>query len=422
MYIKRKIEREIRKYLKTREILALVGPRQCGKTTVLQKIFDDLKLENGEEKINFITFEDRDALALFDENIKNFAETYLKGNDFLFIDEFQYAKEGGKNLKYLFDNFDTKIIISGSSVIDLTIKVLKFLVGRVFILEMQPFDFGEFLLAKDENYYKVYVDNKVNLVEGKKDSEKNQNLKLVTTQQKMLGKYFEDYAVFGGYPRVVLAENIEEKKMVLKNIYNTYFLREVKSLIDIADDYQLEKIIKLLGLQIGELVEYDNLGDEADISFQTLKKYINFLEKTYICKLVRPFYKNKRKEVIKIPKIFFFDTGLRNVAINDFRLLDDRVDAGALLENAVWMQLNREQLKIQYWRDKNKNEVDFIVEGENDEIVAMEVKKNKKRCKKIPKAFIEEYEKAKRYCVYLDGFDGHGSENENSYDLFAPLI
>ncbi len=418
MYIKRKIEAEIKKYLKTREILALVGPRQCGKTTVLQKIFNDLKLKNNKEKINFITFEDRDALALFDENIKNFAETYLEGNDFLFIDEFQYAKEGGKNLKYLFDNFNTKIIISGSSVIDLTIKVLKFLVGRVFILEMQPFDFGEFLLAKDENYYKVYIDNKINFIK----EEKNKNFELAVVQQKILRNYFEEYVVFGGYPRVVLARSIEEKKTVLKNIYNTYFLREVKSLIDITDDYQLEKVIKLLGLQIGELVEYDNLGDEADISFRALKKYINFLEKTYICKLVKPFYKNKRKEVIKIPKIFFFDTGLRNVAINDFRLLNDRVDAGNLLENGVWMQLNRKELKIQYWRDKNKNEVDFIIEEENNEIVAMEVKKNKKRCRKFPKAFSSEYDEVKKYCVYLDGFDESGIKNDNNYDLFIPLI
>lgn len=409
MYIKRKIEAEIKKYLHTREILALVGPRQSGKTTVLDKIFREIEKKK-EIKCTFISFEDRDALKLFDEDIKNFAETYVKTNDFLFIDEFQYAKEGGKNLKYLFDTFDTKIIISGSSAIDLTIKVLKFLVGRVFILEMQPFNFEEFLLAKDKNYHRVYLDNKIDFLGDGGNSVD----KLTLSQKKVLRDYFEEYAIWGGYPRVVLAKDRSEKEIVLKNIYNTYFLREVQTMIDIADDHQLEKIIKLLGLQIGNLVEYGNLSHDAGISFVTIKKYINFLEKTYICKLVKPFYKNKRKEIVKIPKVFFFDAGLRNVVVNDFRLFNERVDAGELLENAVWMQLNRQGIDTQYWRDKSKNEVDFIFELKQQEVIAMEIKKNIQRCKKYPTTFVNDYGKVKKYCGYLDVVGKVEDKKDNS--------
>ncbi len=419
MYIKRNIETKIRKYLNTREILALIGPRQSGKTTVLKKIFEEVD-RNDKIKARFISFEDRDILALFNENIKNFAETYVKGGDFLFIDEFQYAKEGGKNLKYLFDTFDTKIIISGSSAIDLTIKVLKFLVGRVFILEMQPFDFGEFLLARDENYYNLYLNNRINFL----DDKKNNSSGLVATQKKVLRDYFEEYAIWGGYPRVVLADSREEKEFILKNIYDTYFLREVKTLIDITNDYQLEKIIKLLGLQIGNLVEYNNLGNEIDISFETLKKYINFLEKTYICKLVKPFYKNKKKEIIKIPKIFFFDTGLRNIVVNDFRLFNERVDAGELLENVVWMQLSRNGLNVQYWRDKNKNEIDLILDMKHQGIVAIEIKKNERICRKCPEAFVKEYSNAKTYCGYLNGISKTEDKKDNLAvgKVFVPLM
>ena len=415
MYIKRKIEAEIKKYLHTREILALIGPRQSGKTTVLKKIFNELVREAKIEKnVSFISFEDRDVLSLFNYDIKNFAETYIKGNKYLFIDEFQYVKEGGKNLKYLFDTFDTKIIISGSSAIDLTIEALKFLVGRVFVLEMQPFDFEEFLSFKDENYHRLYLKNKINFLNLKLNIRNT----LVSTQMKTLRNYFEEYAIWGGYPRVVLSESRSEKEMVLKNIYNTYFLREVKTLMDIADDYRLEKIIKMLGLQIGNLLEYDNLSNEIDISFETLKKYINFLEKTYICKLIKPFYKNKRKEIVKMPKVFFFDTGLRNVTVNDFRALNERVDVGELLENAVWMQLKRQDINIQYWRDKNKNEIDFILNLGNQKTIAIEVKKNLKQFKGVPVAFKRSYLNTKVYCAYFSD-----KKNVNNYrNIFIPLL
>ncbi len=403
MYIKRKIEAEIKEYLHTEEILALIGPRQSGKTTVLKKVFNELtksnKLKNG---ANFISFEDREALSLFNSDIRNFAETYIQGNDYLFIDEFQYAREGGKNLKYLFDSFDTKIVISGSSAIDLTIEALKFLVGRVFILEMHPFDFEEFLLFKDKNYHRLYLKNKIDFLSTKFSI----NNSFAPEQVNIFRNYFEEYAIWGGYPRVILAKNRSEKEVVLKNIYNTYFLREVKTLMDIANDYQLEKMIKILGLQISNLVEYENLGNEIDISFETLKKYINFLEKTYICKLIRPFYKNKRKEVVKMPKIFFSDTGLRNMVVNDFRLLDERVDAGELLENAVWMQLNRQGIDMQYWRDKNKNEIDLILSLKEQRTLAIEVKKNIKRCKEAPVAFSKSHPDVETFCAYLDSNKG----------------
>ena len=129
MYIKRKLEDDIFKYLEKREILAIIGPRQAGKTTLLKKIQDGL------ENSIFLNFEDRDVLELFEQDIKGFAKKYFNYK-YIFIDEFQYSKKGGKGLKYLYDEFpDNKIIISGSSAIDLTIHAIKFLVGRIFALQ-----------------------------------------------------------------------------------------------------------------------------------------------------------------------------------------------------------------------------------------------------------------------------------------------
>ena len=143
IYIPRELEQKIRKYLNKREIVAVVGPRQCGKTTLIKHIFKDLS------KAIFLDFEDRKVLALFDNDIESFVELYVKNYDYLFIDEFQYSKEGGTRLKYIFDNNKIKIIISGSSVSEISIQSIKYLVGRIFIFNLYTLSFSEFLYYKD---------------------------------------------------------------------------------------------------------------------------------------------------------------------------------------------------------------------------------------------------------------------------------
>ncbi|MEK9183073.1 MAG: ATP-binding protein [Patescibacteria group bacterium] len=403
MYIKRKIEDEILKYIKRPEIIALVGPRQCGKTTTIKKIYNDLK------KAIFLTFEDQDTLNLFENSIKKFISVYVAGNDYVFIDEFQYAKNGGKLLKYIYDIHHTKIIISGSSALDLTVKAAKHLVGRVFVLEMLPFDFGEYLLYRDGEYYAIYEKNKIDLRSIIKNS-------LTEKQSKIIKKYFEEYALWGGYPAVVLSKTEEEKKEVLKNIYNTYFLRDVKDILGLVDDYKLGKLIKALALQIGNMIEYGELTEVSEFSYHTLKKYLNFLSKTYIAGFIHPFYGNKRKEIVKNKKVYFFDTGLRNHIVNDFQILSARQDVGALLENACFMQFIKNKYSPQYWRDKNKNEVDFILDIGDGKYSALEIKLNQNKCR-LPAVFKDNYKDFLTFCAY---FNETNKEKENG--LFLPLL
>jgi len=361
MYIKRKLEGKILKYLNSPEIIAVVGPRQCGKSTMLNSVFD--KLEN----VSRVNFEDRAALNMFEKNIDDFIALYVKGKKYLFIDEFQYAKKGGQKLKYIFDENKIKIFISGSSAIDMTVNALKFLVGRIFIFQLQPFDFEEFLQYEDKDLGRIF----------QSENQIFKQLKISKIGKDMddkLKRCYERYALFGGYPRVVLARDEEEKKEVLKNIYNTYFLREVRDILGLIDDYKLEKLIKALALQTGNLIEYDELGKISEFSYPTLKKYLNFLEKTFICKLVKPYYRNRRTEIVKNPKVYFFDSGLRNSIIGDFRKLEDRVDKGQVLENAVFMQLVKGGYEFNFWRDKKKNEMDFVLQLPDQKMLALEVK------------------------------------------------
>jgi hypothetical protein len=361
MYIKRKIEGKIFQYLNSPEIIAIIGSRQCGKTTLLKRICE--KVGNS----NFVSFESIDILELFEKNTAGFINLYVKDKKYLFIDEFQYAKNGGKKLKYIFDNYKIKIFLFGSSSIDLTVNALRFLVGRIFIFELFTLDFAEFISYKDSNY-------SVLLEEGNKFFDKLVFRKPVNIIDNQLMNYFDEYLIYGGYPRVILSNNIEEKKEVLKNIYNTYFLREVKDVLGLIEDFKLNKLIKALSLQAGNLIEYNELSRLSELSFPTLKKYLNFLEKTFIVSFLKPYYNNKRLEIVKNPKVYFFDSGLRNVIANDFRAIEVRNDAGGLIENGVFSQLIKNGRRINFWRTKQGKEKDFIIELEGGKIVGIEIK------------------------------------------------
>ena len=405
MYYKRKLENTILEYLDKKEILAIVGPRQSGKTTLLKKI--QIGLKNSV----FLNFEDKEVLELFETDIKNFARKYFNNYKYIFIDEFQHSKNGGKNLKYLYDFYDkNKIIISGSSAIDLTIYAIKFLVGRIFVFNLYQLDFEEFLNFKQQDLLSVYLDYKkdLDLKYGKINF-----LNISTTLNNQFNKILEEFLLWGGYPRVVLAKDEKEKRIILKNIYNTYFLRDIRDTLGLIDDFKLAKLIKALAIQAGQLVEYNELGQISGYDYLTLKKYLNILEKTFICMPLVPFFQNKRKEIVKNPKLYFFDTGIRNYIVNDFKNLSDRVDASSLYENFVFNQLTKQEIIINFWRTKAGAEVDFILEI-NAEKVPLEIKSNLKKAvlTKSLNAFMEDY-KSKYAIVLSKEFDKPIKKNAN---------
>lgn len=373
-YINRDLEKTIKKYLSSKEIIAVVGPRQCGKTTLLQYITKDLK------KINSISFDDSKTLRLFEEDIDSFIEKHVKNYNYLFIDEVQYSKDSGKKLKFIHDSTKIKILISGSSAPDLSIQNLKYLVGRIFIFHLYPFSFSEFLKAKSPALENIY---------------KKANYK--TEIQKQLNKLLIEYITYGGYPRVVLSKTQEEKKLTLDNIYNTFLLKEIKEILQLSENDKLISLMKALSLQIGNLINYEELSNVTGFSFAQLKKYLKILEETYICQRLSPFFTNKRTELIKIPKIYFIDLGLRNTCINNFNT--ERTDKGAMLENFIFSELIKKEKQIKFWRSKGGAEVDFILEDK----IPIEVKT--KSTKNIPKSlhsFIEKYKPKKGFILTLD--------------------
>lgn len=401
-YVPREIEKEFSKYLQRRPIIALLGPRRSGKTTLL------LHLKAQLNDAVYLSFEDRQTLDLFEKDIKNFARLYLEGKtQYLFLDEFHYAKSGGKNLKYLFDFYPLKrIIISGSSSLDLTIQALKYLVGRVVSLTLYPFSFSEFLLAKEEKLYQIWETTPTDQL----------------ANSPLAGEFiklFEEYALWGGYPEVVLEKDEEVKKKFLAGIYNILFLREVKDFLSLADDYKLRQLIKALALQTGNLINYQELSQVSGLDYKTLKRYLNFLEKVFVCYLTPPFFRNKRKELVKTPKLYFGDTGLRNAILNNFSPLTTRTDMGGIKENFVFRHLKPE-FEVKFWQSKAKAEVDFVIERDG-QIIPVEVKSGLRAAKLTASlsSFLNTYHPKNAVVLTNDFSDTRGFGKTTVY--FVPL-
>jgi predicted AAA+ superfamily ATPase len=383
-YIPREIESLIEKHLKSPQIIAIVGSRRSGKTTLLTHL--KTKLKNS----HYLSFEDQKVLDLFQKDVDSFIKLHLhKDVDYLLIDEFQYAKLGGKKLKYIYDFMPgKKIIISGSSAIDITIQAVKHLVGRVVVLNLFQFSFSEFLSVKNKELNNIYKELYLNRRQFKE-------IKISEPLMNNFNALLEEYIIFGGYPEVVLENDIELKKTFLSNIYSILFLREVKDLLSLVEDYKLKLLLKSIALQIGSVCIYQELSIQSSISLPTVKKYLNFFEKTFISLQVFPYFTNKRVELIKNPKAYFFDTGFRNAVIDNFSNLNIRNDMGSLKENFASISFMKEG-KLNYWRTKAGAEVDFIIEKEGA-VIPIEIKSllAKEKISKSMASFIAKYKPVK---------------------------
>ncbi len=374
MYIKRDLEAKIEKFIKKREFIAVVGPRQAGKTTMLTHV---IKMYGGK----IISFEDADALELFDNDIKSFAKLYVEGNKLLFIDEFQYSRNS-RNLKFLFDNYSkqTKIIISGSSSAKLLFENLSPMVGRIRILELFPLSFREFLRFKNQKLYFAL--------------EKGYSISLF----KLIEPYFKEFLLFGGYPRVVLEE---DKKEVLKSILDLLVMRDFSYWREFENSFAIKNMLKLIASKPGQMLNYNEIANSIGKSIVWVKEKISFLESLYLIKRVPPFFTNKKKEVCKAPKIYFIDNGFVNLIRGNSTL------TGEVIENFAFSEFLKYGLDIKYWRTKSKAEVDFVL---NDKI-PVEVKSKIASMTRSMRSFVEKYN-PKRY--FIAGIEGK--------EHFLPLV
>ena len=388
--IKRNVFQELKNHLKMPEITMIIGPRQCGKTTLMRYLVDDLEKKG--EQILFLNLdieEDykflRSQKSLLDKIRLEFGEK--KG--FVFLDEIQRKKGAGSFLKGLYDmNLPYKFIVSGSGNIELKEKISESLMGRKRIFQMRPILWREFVNFKTE--YK-YSDRLHNFFEVEKEKARN----LLT-----------EYLSFGGYPRVVTATSLKEKQSEIQEIFNSYITKDIVKWLRVEKIEAFEKLFKLSATQIGNLVDFASLAGAGNISVKTLKNYLWYLQKTFILEKCSPFFRNKKKEIVKSPIFYFYDLGLRNYAVNRFALVENFIDdAGFLFENFIFNELKNElqnsSATINFWRTKSQAEVDFIIDL-GGEIIPVEAKfKNfeKPKIEKSLQSFIKKYSPAQAFVV-----------------------
>lgn len=385
MSIIRDLTIKIQKYLQEDELIILVGARQVGKTTILHQLKEMLKKQG--ETCYFLNLEDPDYLGLLNQSPKNLWQIFpfdLTKKTYLLADEVQYLDNPTNFLKYLYDQYKgkLKIIASGSSAFYLDKKFKDSLAGRKRLFSVLTLSFPEFLRFKGED----------GLASGNFS-------KLTLSEKEKVNFYYQEYLTFGGYPRVVLAATTE-KEAVLEELAYSYIKKDVYE-AGVRHDEIFYRLLKILASQIGNLVNASELSATLGVSKTAIDNYLYVMQKSFHLALIKPFFRNLRKELTKMPKVYFLDLGLRNFLVRNFKPYLSREDQGALLENALFRQLLSKHSieEITFWRTVTGQEVDFIVRGG----MALEVKKQPENFRPTQyKAFLKNYPQIKLSLVTLN--------------------
>lgn len=352
MLYPRKVLEILRKQKETKEIIVLTGMRRTGKTSILRMLFDEIKSEN---KI-FLDIENPIEQKIFEEmdfnNIwENFKQYNINPSErvYVFLDEIQTMPEIVKAVKYLYDHYNIKFFLTGSSSFYLKNLFPESLAGRKFVFELFPLDFEEFLIFKNikKNFYEKFS-----------DKSKNKN----AIQYEKLKKLYEEYVMYGGFPQVVLKEIMSEKNLALIDIFKSYFEKDIQILSDFRDINAFRDLILLLAKRAGAKLDISKLSSEVGISRETVYSYLSFLQQTYFLTLVSPFTTNIDREVSGAKKVYFCDTGIISSIVD--------IEKGSLFENAVFNNL-RKYGGINYYQKRNGVEIDFVLNKQ----VGIEVKK-----------------------------------------------
>jgi len=387
--IKRSIKSRIVNSLKLNEVTIITGARQIGKTTILKEIIADLR--NKANKVLYFNLDIEDDSKHFSSQQQLLNKIELEvGHDkaFVFIDEIQQKENAGRFLKGIYDmGLPYKFIVTGSGSIELKEKISEALTGRKYLIEMKPVSFEEFVNYKTQYKY----ENKL-----------NKYFEIEKEQSRLL---LNEYIMYGGYPSVVTADTVARKQEIMNEVFISYITKDISFLLGVRHPDKFVKLIKLLAVQSGGIINYSQLANDVGVRTETLKTFLWYAEQTYIIKLVKPYFTNPKKELTKSPTIYFNDLGMLNFSNNSFTGAPDR---GMVFQNFVYQVLeNRYTMglqKINYWRTKDKAEVDFIIHAQSG-IVPVEVKQ--KELKKIEitrsfRNFLSTYKPQNAYIINLE--------------------
>jgi predicted AAA+ superfamily ATPase len=362
----------LKKNLDPRKVNVILGIRRAGKTSLLEKF-----LEAYEHKYLFLNGDDIQAQDLLSRQSITQFQNLLAGYKLLVIDEAQQVPNIGLNLKLIIDHIkDVTVLVTGSSLFDLDQKLGEPLTGRKKTFKL-------FTIAQLElNAYENPLESSANL---------------------------DNRLVYGSYPEVVTAINNHEKEIYLREIVNSYLLKDILVYDGIKNSNKIYKILQLLAYQVGKEVAFDELATHVSMSKNTVEKYLDLLEKNFILYKLSSFSSNLRKELSKKKRFYFHDNGIRNALINNFNPLSIRNDVGELWENYIFyermkfLEYNDVFVNRYFWRTYDQQEIDLVEEG-NQCLSAFEVKYSSKAKYKFSKYWLEHYPEAVNQIIHKDNY------------------
>ncbi len=354
--IKRVLEKSINEKTGSGKAIIITGARQTGKTTLLSSIFRD------RSDTLWLDADEADVKALFENPTSSRLKMLFSGKKNIVIDEAQRIKNTGTKLKLITDHLkEIQLIATGSSSFELANEINEPLTGRKWEYQLFPLSFGEM------------ADHKGVLEE----------IRLLPHR-----------LVFGYYPEVVTNPGFE--KEILKQLTDSYLYKDILMWERIKKPEKLVRLLQSLAFQVGNEVSYNELGNNLELDNQTVEKYIQLLEQTFVIFRLGAFNRNLRKELKRSRKIYFYDNGIRNSLIANFNPPEIRNDNGALWENFIiaerikYVRNNNIWANTYFWRTQDQQEIDYIEEREG-KLYAFEFKWNPKSKARLSKTFSSAY-------------------------------
>lgn len=335
MYIRQKQLENIHSLLEPQKAVIIYGPRRTGKTTLIHKL-----LEDWPEEYLFVNGEDIMVRKILSSESITELKSFIGACKLLVIDEAQKIRKVGLNLKLILDHIKgIKIIAIGSSSFDLSQEIGEPLTGRKYTLRLFP-------LAQLE----------ISAIENKLET----------------GANLESRLIYGSYPEIIINNDNHKRQLYLRELVNSYLLKDILELDNIKHSSKLVDLLQLLAFQIGKQVSCNELGSRLSLNKITVDKYLDLLEKAFVIYKMRGFSRNLRSEVSKTNRYYFYDNGIRNALINNFNLIAVRDDIGQLWENYVVTERMKKQEYLQmhsnnyFWRTYSKEEIDLVEEREGN--------------------------------------------------------
>lgn len=362
--ITRILQKAVQDRLFKGKAILIFGPRQCGKSTLVEAVLND-------KEYLHVSGDDSDIRELLSDTSATTLKTIIGKNKIFFIDEAQRITNIGLTLKLITDQIkDVQVIATGSSAFELSNQVNEPLTGRKYEFMLYPLSFGE--MVEHHGFL---------------------------TERRLI----EYRLIYGYYPEIVSKQS--EEKELLKLLAESYLYKDLLMLEQVKKPVLLEKLLKALALQLGSEVSYNELAQTIGANKQTVEKYIDLLEKAYVVFVLPALNRNVRNEIKKGKKIYFYDCGIRNAIINNFKPMTSRTDVGALWGNYVisermkFLHYNNVDAKQYFWRTSQQQEIDLIEEHEGDLLKAFEFKWSKTEKIRFPQTFTENYPGSETFVI-----------------------